>query len=249
MPRPKAFPLFSQRSRFTDDSVLTVAVAGAILRGQDYGSALRQWARKYPYAGYGASFTNWFFDDDAGPYHSFGNGSAMRVSAVGWAFDDLDRVLAEAEETASPTHNHPEGVKGAQAVAGAVFLARTGSTAAEIESFLTGCFGYDCRASLEKARREPYFDVTCQGTVPTAAAIALESASVEDAIRSAVALGGDADTTACIAGAIAAALHGGVPLDIQREVFARLDEALRMEALLFARRYGLVLAPEFAAQA
>lgn len=204
-PQPRTFPLFSSRSRFTDDSVLTIAIASAILHGEEYGPSLRTWARRYPHAGYGGSFIDWFFDDEAGPYNSYGNGSAMRVSAVAWAFDDLERVLAEAERTARPTHNHPEGIRGAQAVAGAVFLARMGRGSLEVESFLAGRMGYDCRATLEEARAHPRFDVTCQGTVPTAAAVALESVSVEGAIRNAVSLGGDADTTACIAGAIAEA--------------------------------------------
>ncbi|HNV01720.1 MAG TPA: ADP-ribosylglycohydrolase family protein [Vicinamibacterales bacterium] len=242
-PGAKAVPLLSSRSRFTDDSVLTIAVASAILHDEDYGSSIRKWARRYPYAGYEGRFKKWMSNDEAGPYGSYGNGSAMRVSPVGWAFESLDRVLAEAERTAGPTHNHPEGVKGAQAVASAVFLARTGSTAAEVEDFLADRFGYDCRGSLEKARREPHFDVTCQGTVPTAAAVAFEASGVEGAIRSAVALGGDADTIACIAGAIAEALHGGVPFDIQAGVFGRLDDTLRTVAVEFALKYRLSLAP------
>jgi len=238
-PQSKAFALFAPSSRFTDDSVLTIAVAGAIRRGEDYAQALRRWGREYPDAGYGGMFRQWLFAQHPAPYNSYGNGSAMRVSAVGWAFDDLERVLIEARRSAEVTHDHPEGIKGAQAVAAAVLLARQGEGKARVRELLSDRFGYDCSARLDELRRQARFDVTCQGTVPAAAVAFLESDDYEDAVRNAVSLGGDADTLACIAGAIAEAHYGGTPEPIRREVLRRLDERLRTEALAFVRQYAV----------
>jgi len=141
--KPKTFPLFVPQSRFTDDTVLTVAIASAIRGGVDFGVALRQWGRRYPHAGYGGRFREWLFREDPAPYNSFGNGSAMRVSAIGWAFDDVADVSREAAESAKVTHNHPEGIKGAQAVAVAILLARSGSSKDRIAALLSDRFGYD----------------------------------------------------------------------------------------------------------
>lgn len=240
-PKPKDFPLFVPESRFTDDTVLAVAVASAIRLDLDYAESLRRWGRRYPGAGYGGWFRHWLFQDEAGPYSSFGNGAAMRVPAVGWAFDDLETVLREARKSAEVTHNHPEGIKGAQAIAAAVLLARTGHTKVRIRGLLEERFGYDCSVRLDDLRRRGGFDVTCQGTVPAAAAAFLESTSYEDAVRNAVSLGGDADTLACVAGAVAEAFYGGVPADIQQEVWRRLDPPLREEVSAFAARYGVLL--------
>lgn len=237
----KDFPLFVPRSCFTDDTVLTVAIASAIERGTDYASALRQWGRQYPDAGYGGWFREWLRHDDAPPYNSFGNGSAMRVASVGWAFDDLDRVLAEARRTAEVTHSHPEGIKGAQAIAAAVFLARTKHAKDYIRAFLECTFGYDCSSSVQELRAQSEFDVTCQGTVPAATVSFLAATDFEDAVRNAVSLGGDADTLACISGALAEAFFGGVPVPIQREVMFRLDERLRIAVRTFACHYGVPL--------
>lgn len=242
--KSKDFPLFVSRSRFTDDTVLTVAVASAVRQGNDYGSSIRHWGCLYPNAGYGGWFREWLFMDDPKPYNSFGNGSAMRVSGIGWAFNDLDRVILEARKSAEVTHNHPEGMKGAQAVAAAVFLARTRSSKDQIRAFLSDCFGYDCSGSLDALRRVVGFDVTCQGTVPAAMVAFLESRDFEDAVRNAVSLGGDADTLACIAGAVAEAFYGGVPAELQREVVRRLDAPLRCELLAFAERYDVHLSAE-----
>ena len=207
----KDFPLFVPHSRFTDDSVLTVAIASAVTQDRDYARSLRLWGRKYPNAGYGGWFVQWLGGDDSLAYNSFGNGSAMRVSSVGWAFDDLDTVLSEARKTAEVTHNHPEGIKGAQAVAATVFLARTGRTKEEIKALLEDAFGYNCSETMAELRERSEFDVTCQGTVPAAAVAFLEATDFEDAVRNAVSLGGDADTLACISGALAEAFFGGVP--------------------------------------
>lgn len=241
-PKAKDFPLFVPASTFTDDTVLTVAIASAIRQGEDYGTSLRRWGRRYPHAGYGSWFYTWLMQDDAGPYNSFGNGSAMRVAPIGWAFDDLDVVLREAERSASVTHNHPEGIKGAQVIAAAILYARSGRTKEEIAALLSERFGYDCTVGLNALRRRGGFDVTCQGTVPAAARAFLESTSFEDAVRNAVSLGGDADTLACITGAIAEAYYGGVPVAIQTEVLRRLDEPLRAEVFEFARTYRVPLA-------
>lgn len=241
-PRAKSFQLYMYGSTFTDDTVLTVAVGSAILKRADYAVSLRQWGRWYPDVGYGPWFDDWLLSEEAGPYNSYGNGSAMRVSAVGWAFDDLDVVLSEAAKSAEVTHNHPEGIRGAQAVAAAILFARTGSTKDQIAALLSDRFGYDCSSGLSALRRRDISDVTCQGSVPAAAVAFLESTGFEDAVRNAVSLGGDADTIACIAGAMAEAHYGGVPAEIQAETLRRLDDRLRAEVVAFAERYGVPLA-------
>lgn len=209
------FPLFSDRSRFTDDTVLTVAIAHAILEGEDYGLALRDFGRRYPYAGYGGSFYDWLKSAEPRPYGSWGNGSAMRVSPVGFAFDTVEDVLEEAAKTAAPTHNHPEGIKGAQAVALAIFLARTGSSKGEIRESIGRRFGYDLTRTLDEIRPDYSFEISCQKSVPESMIAFLESDDLEDAIRKAISLGGDADTMACIAGGIAEAFYGEVPARIE----------------------------------
>jgi ADP-ribosylglycohydrolase len=231
--RDKDFPLFVPGSRFTDDTVLTVAVASAIREEADFGASIRRWGRRYPHAGYGGWFRDWLFREDSAPYNSFGNGSAMRVAAIGWAFDDLETVLREATKSAQVTHNHPEGIKGAQAVAAVIRVARSGQTKDAIAALLSDRFGYDCSIGLTMLQRRGGFDVTCQGTVPAAAAAFLHSTDFEDAVRNAVSLGGDADTLACIAGGMAEAHYGRVPAEIQAEVFRRLDGVLRAEVLKF----------------
>lgn len=243
-PQPKEFPLFVPHSIFTDDTVLTVAVANAIREGMEFGASLRCWGRRYPHAGYGGWFYGWLFRDNAPPYNSFGNGSAMRVSSVGWAFDDFDDVLREATKSAEVTHNHPEGIKGAQAVAAVIWAARNGQSKGQIAALLSDRFGYDCSMELSTLQQRGGFDITCQGTVPAAAVAFLHSTDFEDAVRNAVSFGGDADTLACIAGSMAEAFYGGVPAGIQAEVFSRLDDALRGEVIAFARKYGVPFAGE-----
>jgi ADP-ribosylglycohydrolase len=240
-PTAKDFPLFVPGSRYTDDTVLTVAVASAIREGVEYGTSLRQWGRRYPHAGYGGWFRDWLFARGAAPYNSFGNGSAMRVAAIGWAFDGLDVVLREATKSAEVTHNHPEGIKGAQAVAAAILVARGCQAKDRVAALLSDHFGYDCTMGLGVLQRRGGFDLTCQGTVPAAAVAFLQSTDYEDAVRNAVSFGGDADTLACIAGAIAEAHYGGVPAKIQVEVFRRLDNPLRAEVIAFARQFGVPL--------
>ncbi|MDI6797094.1 MAG: ADP-ribosylglycohydrolase family protein [Desulfatibacillaceae bacterium] len=232
------FPLFSPGCRFTDDSVLTLAVAWAILQGEDYGQAIRSFARKWPRAGYGGSFYAWMRSDTAGPYYSFGNGSAMRVSPVGFAFDSAEEVLLQASQSASPTHNHPEGIKGAQATALAVFMARTGASKPEIAGEITRLFGYDLSRTTEQIRPGYSFDVTCQGSVPEALCVFLDSAGFEDAVRKAVSLGGDTDTQAAIAGAVAEAFYGGVPAAIAQKALEYLPVELKQIMEQFYQKYA-----------
>jgi ADP-ribosylglycohydrolase len=232
------FVLFTRNSMCTDDSVLTIAVADAILRQVDYGSVILEYARRYPRAGYGGSFREWMYSPNPQPYYSFGNGSAMRVSPVGWAFDTLEDVLKEARLSAAPSHDHPEGIKGAQAVALAIFLARTGSGKDEIRDEISGRFGYQLGETLESLRPAYRFDITCQGTVPPALLAFFESESVEDAIRKAVSLGGDADTLAAIAGSVAEAYYGGLPDDMLIEVQQRLPAEFWRVIESFSRRFN-----------
>lgn len=221
------FPLFVTGSRFTDDTVLTLAIGHAARCGIPYAEALRRWGRRYPDAGYGGWFRHWLFDETAGPYNSYGNGSAMRVSAIGWAFDDAETVLAEAGRSAAVTHNHSEGIKGAQSVAAAIRLGRLGADKSAVLGAFTG-FKYDLSAGLPGLRRRG-FDVTCQGTVPAAAIAFREADDVETTIRNAVSIGGDTDTLACIAGSVAEAFYGPIPEWIRAAALARLDNGLRLE--------------------
>lgn len=220
------FPLFAQTSRFTDDTVLSVAVADAILNQTDYAVALKTYACMYPTAGYGTSFFSWMQSDDPKPYNSWGNGSAMRVSAVGFAFDSVREVLREAQNSAAVTHNHPEGIKGAQATALAIFLARQGVAKPDIRRHIRHRFHYNLERSLAEMRPHYAFDISCQGSVPESIMAFLESENFEDAIRLAVSMGGDSDTMACIAGGIAQAYYGQIPSDIMLQVRQRLPEAL-----------------------
>ncbi len=216
------FDLFSPKSTFTDDTVLTVAAAWAILEDWDYIDAIKTFARHYPGAGYGGTFYGWMQSDATEPYGSWGNGSAMRVSPVGFAFDDAETVLAEAEKSAAVTHNHPEGVKGAQATALAVFLSRQGRSKPEIRKEIANRFGYDLSRTLDGIRPGYRFDVSCQGSVPEAIIAFLESSDYEDAVRKAVSLGGDSDTLACIAGGMAQAFYHNIPAPIVDETRKRL---------------------------
>jgi ADP-ribosylglycohydrolase len=216
------FPLFDPLCRFTDDTVLTVATAHAILSGTPYDAAYRDFGRQYPNAGYGGSFYEWLLTEQPRPYNSWGNGSAMRVAPVGFAFGTVDDVLTEAERSAAVTHDHQEGIKGAQATALAVFMARTGASKDDIRKNLVQRFGYNLHRTVEQIRPDYRWDVSCQRSVPEAIVAFLDSSDVEDAIRLAVSLGGDADTQAAIAGGIAEAYYKHVPEIIARPVRERL---------------------------
>ncbi len=234
------FALFTEGSTFTDDTVLTVATAVALLDGGGYAPLYRQWGLRYPDLGYGSMFRQWLKAGDLGPYGSYGNGSAMRVAPIGWAFDTLEEVLREAERSARATHDHPEGIKGAQAAAGSVFLARTGAGKDGIRSFASS-LGYDMGRTLDAIRPGYRFDVTCQGSVPESLLAFLKSENFEDAVRKAVSLGGDADTMACIAGGIAEAFYGGVPQGIRDQVLRLLTVEMGSAAACFAAEFGLLL--------
>jgi ADP-ribosylglycohydrolase len=231
------FPLFSPNSRFTDDTVLTVATAWAILRDRPFGEAYREFGQRYPRAGYGSGFRSWLFSDAPAPYMSLGNGSAMRVSPVGWAGEHDAHVLTLAERSASVTHNHPEGIKGAQATALAVFAARTGASKADIRETIASRFGYDLDRTIDQMRPTYAFDITCEGTVPAAIVAFLDSTDVEDAIRLAISLGGDSDTLAAIAGGIAHAHYGALAPDTIRGVRDRLPSEFIDIIEEFTERY------------
>jgi len=235
--KTKSFPLFDPLCTYTDDTVLTVAVASAIATGQSYLASVRDFACRYPDAGYGASFYKWMRSSDPRPYNSWGNGSAMRVSPVGFAFSDEDEVLRHARMSAEITHNHPEGIKGAQATALAVFLARTRRDKSLIRERISSSFGYDLNRSLDDIRPGYSFDISCQGTVPEAIIAFLESDSYEDAVRNAISLGGDSDTLACITGGIAEAFYGGVPEAIVDSVRQALSEDLWEATATFRAKY------------
>ena len=228
--KTKAFPLFSRGSKFTDDSVMTVAVAEALMDaegGSDDGiraalvRSMQKWGQRYPYAGYGGRFRRWLFTENPQPNGSYGNGSAMRASASGWLYDDLAATRHMAALTAEVSHNHPEGIKGAEATAAAIFMARSGSSKDEIRAYTEREFGYDLSQTCAELRLKNRHDETCQVTMPLVFAAFLESTDFEDAIRNAVSLGGDTDTIACITGSIAEAFYG-VPEDIAAEGRKRL---------------------------
>lgn len=229
-------PLFSPKARFTDDTVLTVAVADALLHGRDLTELLKDYYARYPGAGFGGGFKRWAASDGTEPYHSWGNGSAMRVSPVAWAFNTLDEVLHRAKDSARITHNHLEGIKGAQATAAAVFLARSGAAKWELQEEVERRFHYDLSFTLDDIRPTYAFDSSCQGTVPQAIVAFLESSDFESAVRLAISLGGDCDTLACIAGSIAAASYG-IPGAIREQALARLDEPLTEVVAEFESRF------------
>jgi ADP-ribosylglycohydrolase len=231
------FPLFSRDSQPTDDTILTVALADSILSGKLYVDNLKAYFSHYPRAGYGPSFFQWALSASRQPYYSWGNGAAMRVSPVGFAYDTLEEVLEQARQSAAVTHDHPEGIKGAQATAAAIFLARQGEGKRRIRDFVEQTFGYALGEPLEDLRRRYTFDVSCQGTLPAALIAFLASEGYEDAVRKAVSLGGDSDTIACITGGIAQAFYGEVPAPIRHEALERLDSRLRRVTQDFCARF------------
>lgn len=236
--KTKNFPLFVEASQFTDDTVLTVAVAERLLRGGSYVDWYHEYFHAYPEAGYGSSFIHWAEHRCREPYYSWGNGAAMRVSPIGIACNTLEEVLAQARASAEVTHNHPEGIRGAQATAAAVFLARSGYTKADIKTYIEQEFGYCLSERLDDIREHYCFDISCQGSVPQSIIAFLEADGFEDAVRNAISLGGDADTMACIAGGIAEAFFGGVPDEIASQTLAVLDERLRNVVGEFQERFA-----------
>ena len=221
--------IFRRGSTYTDDTVLTLATAKHFLSGESYTSVYQSLGRSYPNAGYGGTFVQWLGLENPRPYNSWGNGSAMRVSPVGWVAQDLDWALKEAAESAAVTHNHPEGIKGAQAVVAAIYLARQGESKNAIKQFITEKFGYNLTRTVAQIRPEYKFDVSCQGSVPEAIIAFLESTDFEDAIRKAISLGGDSDTIACITGSIAHAFYGTIPetmIEYSRQVLDTMQLAI-----------------------
>ncbi|MCP4042589.1 MAG: ADP-ribosylglycohydrolase family protein [Gammaproteobacteria bacterium] len=233
------FPLFTKYSRFTDDTVLTIAVARAILENRDYGEMLQEVGRQYPLAGYGQSFSEWLFSPEIGAYNSWGNGAAMRVSPIGFAGESIEQVLEEAKKSAEVTHNHPEGIKGAQATALSIYLARKGNSKAKIREVIAERFEYDLDRSVEDMRPGYSFDISCQGSVPESIICFLDSNDLEGTIRNAVSMGGDADTMACIAGGVAQAFYKKIPEIIIRETKKRLPEEFLIVIDKFSREFGI----------
>ena len=231
--KTKDFPFFADNCCFTDDSVCTIAVADILLHDFPPAETLQKWCQRYPGRGYGGYFSLWIHADPPEPYDSYGNGAAMRVSAAAFLNrDDLAAALAAADKVTEITHNHPEGMKGARATTHAIWLAFHGEDPADIRQVITTEYSYDLTKTLDEIRPDYAFDVTCQGTVPQAITCALESSSYEDAVRNAISLGGDADTLAAIAGAIAEVMHG-IPDEIKREAADRyLTEAPDMIEVL-----------------
>lgn len=235
--KTKDFKLFSRRSHFTDDSVMTLAVCEALLKvGQDATvkeiedaviSSMQSWGRRYPHAGYGGYFRRWLTACHPEPYNSFGNGSAMRVSAAGWLYDSLEKTRTVAKATANVTHNHPEGIKGAEATASAIFMARNGSSKEEIKKYIENEFHYDLNRTLDEIRPSYHMDETCQKTVPEAIIAFLEATDFEDAIRNAVSLGGDTDTLGAITGSIAEAYYR-IPEWLMTECRKRINRDMRV---------------------
>ena len=239
--KSKDFDLFDPNCQFTDDTVMTFAVAEACMNEESYVDSLQTWGRKYPFAGYGSWFGRWIFSENPEPYNSFGNGSAMRVSSIGWLFDDEEMVLQKASESAQVTHNHKEGIMGAQAVALGVYLARKGSSKDQIKERLESTFGYSLGRTLEKIRPKYHLDVTCQGSVPEAIIAFLESDDFEDAIRNAILLGGDADTQACISGALAEAHYLSIPKPIKEFVIKKITPEMLEILNEFQKRVKVTL--------
>ena len=234
--KSKDFPLFIDESEFTDDTVMTIAIAEALMSVHCVSDqkaikeavikSMKKWGKKYPNAGYGIMFSNWLDALYPEPYGSFGNGSAMRVSSVAWLFNNIDEVREVARWTAEVSHNHPEGVKGAEATASAIFLARSGSSKNEIKDYIQQQFGYDLNRTCDQIRPTYHHVESCMETVPEAMIAFLEGNDFEDVIRNAVSLGGDCDTLTAIAGSIAEGYYG-VPSQLQLACYQRLPDDLR----------------------
>ena len=232
------FNAFRKESTFTDDSVLTLATADVLLNGGNYADAYWSYARAYPGRGYGGRFAGWISSNEKKPYNSFGNGSAMRIAPVGWAFDTLEATLAEAEKSAACTHNHPEGVKGAQAVAAAIFMARNGADKSDIQRYIETTFNYDLSRSVDEVRKTSYFDETCQVSVPEAIVAFLGADDYEQTVRNCVSFGADADTQAAIAGAIAEAYWDAIGDEWILFAWQKLDARSQDIVLKFYERFA-----------
>jgi ADP-ribosyl-[dinitrogen reductase] hydrolase len=240
-PKHIDFELLPERAEITDDSILTIATAEVLLGYGDYAAMYRQFGQLYPdpMGGYGARFSEWVWDHDMGPYHSWGNGSAMRVVPVGLAMSTVGDVLLEARRSAEVTHDHPEGIKGAQATALAVYMARVGHSKDEIRMAMAERFNYDMQRSVETIRPNYRFNESCQQTVPEAIIAFLDSTDYEHAIRLAISLGGDADTIACITGGVAEAFYKTIPEHLVRHVMDRIPSGLLTTVKEFRSKFPL----------
>lgn len=237
--KSKEFELFSPGAHFTDDSVMTVAVAEALLAAGPEPDldevrrltvrSMQAWGRRFPNIGYGGRFHAWLMSGDPQPYRSYGNGSAMRVSAAGWLYGTLALTREAARATADVTHNHPEGIKGAEATASAIYLARTGQTKEEIQTYIEREFSYDLQTTCDEIRPTYRHVASCQGTCPQAIRAFLEGEDFEDVVRTAVSLGGDCDTLTAISASIAEAYYG-MPEELVQEVRRRIPEEMRAAA-------------------
>lgn len=240
--KTKQFPFFRKESTFTDDSVMTIAIGEALMNAGKEASlevikenaitSMQKWGQRYPFAGYGGNFYTWLFTENPQPYNSYGNGSAMRVSPVGWLYDSLDRTIQVATAVSEVSHNHPEGIKGACATAASIYLSRNKKTKEEIKQFITQEYGYNLEETCDEIRKDYSFDVSCQGTVPQAIIAFLEGNDFEDVIRNAVSLAGDCDTLTCIAGSMAEAYYG-VPEYLKEECRNRITNDMREEVERF----------------
>jgi ADP-ribosylglycohydrolase len=239
------FKFFGEGTYFTDDSVLTIATMEALLKSDssetettDYIEAYQRYGKQYPHRAYGGSFKSWIYSNNPKPYNSWGNGSAMRVSPIGWYCNSIDEVMAEAKKSAEVTHNHIEGIKGAQAAADGVYLARTGKSKRYIKQFMVDSFGYNLERTIDEIRPDYDFDVSCQGSVPQAIIAFLESSDFENAIRLAVSIGGDSDTIACITGGIAEAFYKTIPDYITETVAMILGPDIMLDVVMpFSKKY------------
>lgn len=250
--KTKDFELFGKGCFFTDDTVMTVAVADALLQfdGMDdvelfkkiLVTTMHRYGKKYPNAGYGGRFGFWLYTESTEPYGSYGNGSAMRVSPIAWYFDTLEDVLTYAKASAEVTHNHPEGIKGAVVTAGATFLARSGASMPEIKEFVSRY--YDMNFTLDEIRTTYRFNETCQNTVPQAMQAFFESKSFEDAIRNGISIGGDSDTLCAICGAVAEAYYG-----LSDEETARAGSYLDEHLLMIVDGFIRICPPTVSGQA
>ncbi len=218
------FPLFSERSHFTDDTVLTIASADALLHKRDLAQTLKAYGRHYPDAGYGGFFQRWMLSDTLEPYKSWGNGSIKYAAPIGFYCDSVMAVLQTARKFAGVTHNHVEGIKGAQAVAYGIFLARHGCSKASIKEEIYRWFGYNLNTTLENLRPVYRFNISCPATIPPAFIAFLESEDFESAVRNAVSLGGEADILSAIAGSLAEAFYNEIPKEIKSEARKRLPQ-------------------------
>lgn len=230
--KEKEFELFHPKSKFTDDTTLSMAIAKSILDDEPYLDNVVDFGLRYFDVGYGGSFKKWLKGDEHLPYNSWGNGSAMRVSPIAFAFDTEEKVLEEARKSAEITHNHPEGIKGAEATALAIFMARKGKSKEQIRERITTEFEYDLSRTVDEIRPTYKFEVSCQKSVPESIICFLDSNSFEDCIRNCVSLGGDADTMAAIAGGIAEAYYG-----VPKEIEEKINEYLSDEFVEILKRF------------